>query len=261
MPAINLQIAVSTWSLHRALERGETTLFDIPAQAAAHGIGRLEICHFHIPSIEDDPRELRNAFADAGVRFFTLLVDDFDLTDPDPTFRFWMGKAMDEWIEYAAACGAERVRVIAGKQPPSKKNLELSIAGLAERSHFAADLRVRLVTENYQALLDKPAAVIAVMEALGDKIGLMLDFGNWSGLNKYADLAQIAPYASSTHAKAHYAAENQMDREDFTRCLEICKEAGFAGPHSLIFDSPGDEWSSLDQIRDVVLPYTAQAAR
>ena len=46
-----------------------------------------------------------------------------------------------------------------------------------------------------------------------------------------------------------------MDRPDFERCLELARQAGFTGPYSLIFDGPGNEWSSLAQIQEVVQPY------
>ncbi len=92
----------------------------------------------------------------------------------------------------------------------------------------------------------------------------MLDFGNWRGERKYADLAQIAPLATSTHAKADFPAAGRMDRDDFTRCLDLCRDAGFSGPHSLIFDGPldadEDEWASLDQIRAAVTPYLTPPA-
>lgn len=46
-----------------------------------------------------------------------------------------------------------------------------------------------------------------------------------------------------------------MDCEDFTRCLDICRAAEFTGPHVLIYDSGGDEWAHLDEMRRVALPY------
>ena len=90
------------------------------------------------------------------------------------------------------------------------------------------------------------------------RLGLKLDFGNWRGERKYDDLAKIAPLADCTHAKAAYSSPGEMDHADFTRCLDICRDAGFSGPHILIFSDAGDEWDNLDQMRDVVLPYLAQ---
>ena len=56
--------------------------------------------------------------------------------------------------------------------------------------------------------------------------------------------------------KAHFAAPREMDKEDYVQCLELAQEAGFAGPHTLIYDGPGDdEWEGLALEREVVNPY------
>lgn len=259
MHTIHPQLAVSTWSLHRAIDAG-TPLLNIPAQAAAHGLGKLEICHFHFPSTETGYlADLRGALDDANVQFFTMLIDDFDLTHPDPTQREQAGSAIGHWIEVAGACGAERTRVIAGSQLPTEETMRLSVEGLKTLLRAADDAGVHLVTENWHDLLNWPAEVLTLLDRLEGRLGLMLDFGNWRGKRKYADLAQIAPRATSTHAKAEYPQAGQMNREDFTRCLALCHDAGFTGTHSLIFDGPldaaHDEWASLDQIQEVVRPY------
>ena len=60
----------------------------------------------------------------------TLLIDDGDITDPVNRRRdiAWIGR----WIDVAASLGAERARVIAGKQKPSPEVLDVAVAGLAE---------------------------------------------------------------------------------------------------------------------------------
>ena len=89
-----------------------------------------------------------------------------------------------------------------------------------------------------------------------DEIGLLADFGNWSGPTKYADLAQILPRAESAHAKAHFDGPGSMDRADFEQCLVLCQQSGFNGPYSLIYDGPdGDEWAGLQLERAVVAAY------
>ena len=47
-----------------------------------------------------------------------------------------------------------------------------------------------------------------------------------------------------------------MDTEDYVQCLDLAQAAGFAGPHTLIYDGPGDdEWEGLALEREVVNPY------
>ncbi len=61
--------------------------------------------------------------------------------------------------------------------------------------------------------------------------------------------------ADSTHAKAHFPASGQMDQGDFRRCLDLSRQAAFAGPYTMIFDGPGDEWTSLKMIQEEVRAY------
>ncbi len=248
--SLHPRLGVSTWSLNKSLTTG-TPLLDIPAQVAAHGLSKLEVCHFHFPETSSAYlHQFRDALESVGVEFYTLLIDEGDLTHPDPAERERTLALMAHWIEVAAACGAERVRVIAGDAPPSAAALVLSVKGLTEVVCHADDYGIRVTVENWHPLLEHPAEVLALLEAMPGQLGLKLDFANWDAPRKYADLVQIAPLAECTHAKAHFAAPGEMDREDFRRCLQICQDAGFVGPHILIFSDPGDEWASLDIMRE-----------
>lgn len=251
------RLGVSTWSLHHRLSEGEVSLLSLPAEVAAHGLSKLEICHFHLPSTDDTYLdELRGALDAANVELFTLLVDAGNITAPDPQTRAEDEAFIAGWLDIAARCGATRARVIAGNEPPGSDGaaLAVSAAALGRLARHAQAGGVRVVTENWHALLDRPREVLALLGELGGQVGLKLDFGNWPRPRKYEDLAGIAPLAECTHAKASFPRPGQMDGEDFTRCLDICRDAGFIGPHILIYDSGGDEWECLDKMREAVLP-------
>jgi len=268
------RLSVSTWSLHRALGRpdfygpaegeripihshgrGAISLLELPARIAKFGIHTLELCHFHLPS--RDPAylaELRAALRDSGVQLFQLLVDAGDVTDPAVGERdlAWIRG----WIEVAAALGAERMRVIAGKSEPSEAALDRSVEALRGLAQDAAAAGVRLTTENWFALLSRPDTVLALLDRLEGRVGLGLDFGNWGGPDKYANLQQIAPRAESCHAKAHFSAPDAPDVDDYVRCFEILRAAGFAGPYTLIYDGPSDdEWAGLALEREIAAPF------
>lgn len=269
------RFAVSTWSLHRTLGRPPITgpdhaapwqttphpsgaaplpLLELPAKLAAFGIHKLEICHFHLPTCEPAYLvQLRTALDDAGVTLWQLLIDGGDLTDPHYGERdlAWI----QEWLQVAATLGATRARVSAGKGEPTAENLATSRTALARLAVYAAAREVRLMTENWQNLLSTPTAVLTVLDGL-DEVGLLADFGNWSGPTKYADLAAILPRAESAHAKAHFSAEGQIDRGDYEQCLVLCRQAGFTGPYSLIYDGANaDEWAGLQAEKAVITPY------
>jgi sugar phosphate isomerase/epimerase len=273
-------LAISSWSVHRALGikfpnapdndvvapaeetwgPGELTLMELPRAVARLGIDRLHICHFHLAS--RDPAylgEIRAGLADAGVMLETLLIDDGDITHPTERQRDldWIGR----WIGVAAALGAKRARVIAGKQKPSPETLDLAVAGLAELARRGKAAGVRIVTENWFDLLAGPREVGAVLDRLGGEVGLLADFGNWKGARKYADLAAIFGRAEDSHAKAHFPRVGEMDAEDFGRCLTAADQAGYHGPYTLIYEGPdADEWEAVAMERDFVRDYFAAKA-
>lgn len=267
------RLAVSTWSLHRTLGRlpiygpeangtvptrpvapDALPLLDLPARLAAFGLHKVELCHFHLPSREPAYlHQLRAALERAEVTLWQLLIDAGDITHPTQAEAeiAWI----EGWLDVAGVLGATRARVSGGRAEPSQRSLAASHDALAHLADYAQQRGVRLMTENWQNLLAKPEYVLTVLDGL-DHIGLLADFGNWSGPTKYEDLAQILPRAESAHAKAHFAGPGQMDKADYVRCLELCQAVDFGGPYSLIYDGPdNDEWAGLQLERAVVLNY------
>ena len=265
-------IAVSTWSLHRTLGvvyadapglpangaplekygRGEIDLLDLPAALRARGYARVEICHFNIRSRDAGYlSELKASLADSSITLQTLLIDDGDISHPDNSARdaAWCG----EWIDAAAALGADCARVIGGKQKPSREALERSAAALRLLAKRGSAQGVKIITENWLDLLSGPDEVLYVLDAAGDDLGLIADTWNWRGESKYAGLAAIFPRATSCHAKCNFPSADVMDLQDYSRCLGIARAANFSGPFTLIYDGPGDdEWECLARMREVV---------
>ncbi|PDT27116.1 sugar phosphate isomerase [Rhizobium sp. L9] len=261
----NGRFAVSTWSLHRLLGAvhayspdpsksaapkepygpGVAALIDVPAALAVRGIHRLEICSFHLPSLETGYlHELRDAMAASNVLFQTLLVEDGDPSHPETAERDveWMAR----WIDISAALGAERMRVIAGKQKPTEENLARAARHLNWLADKAKGSGVRVVVENWFDLLPSPVEMNWLLERLDGKVGLNGDLGNWSAPSKYEGLADIMRRAEICHAKADYGPAG-LDADDYRKCLEMCEKAGYAGPFTLIYDSPffPDEWDGI----------------
>lgn len=265
------RIAVSTWSLHRLLGtvyphdlttteigpmkeaygEGEESLLGLPSVLANHGYHRLEIVSFHLRS--RDPvylAELRDQLKIANVRLQTLLIDAGDISHPEHGARdtAWVAS----WIEIANALGAENARIIAGKQKPTRDALDRSIKALTALADGNAGSAVRLVTENWFDLLAEPAHVHYLLDKLDGRIGLLGDFGNWSGDSKYSDLKSIFGRAELCHAKASFI-DGDLDEADYGACVTLAEEAGYKGPYTLIFDSEiPSEWHGLAAERDFI---------
>ncbi|MDC9834829.1 sugar phosphate isomerase/epimerase family protein [Rhizobium binxianense] len=261
----NGRFAVSTWSLHRLLGAvyayspdpdksaapkepygpGAAALIDVPAALAARGIHRLEICSFHLPSLDAAYlHELSDAMAASNVLFQTLLVENGDPSHAGTAERDvrWMA----EWIDIAATLGAERMRVIAGKQRPTEENLTRAAGHLGWLGEQAEGSGVRAVVENWFDLLPSPVEMNWLLDRLDGKVGLNGDLGNWAAPEKYEGLADIMRRAEICHAKADYGVAG-LDADDYRQCLEMCERAGYGGPFTLIYDSPffPDEWDGI----------------
>jgi len=270
--------AVSSWSLHRTLGRyiaddpqpagsdgfrptgpvAATSLLELPGQLLVHGYDTVQLCHFHLPHRDAGYlNELKGALADSGIELDALLIDAGDLTHPSDAdaHQAWI----DAWIDDAEALGARRARIIAGQQTPTPERLQDSGRRLGQLAAAHPDIRV--VTENWMALLPDADSVRAVLQAAGESVGLLVDLGNWTGPDKYEQLAAIAPRAETCHAKCHHTVDGDLETDDYRRSVQLLLDAGFTGPYALVYDGPtDDEWASLDAEHEIVSGLIAQAA-
>jgi len=266
------RIAVSTWSLHRLLGttyphdlttsaigpgddtygEGSESLLGLPSVLANHGYHRVEIVSFHMRSRDSIYlAELKDQLKVSEVTLQTLLIDAGDITHPENGARdeAWIAG----WLDVANELGAENARIIAGKQKPTRANIDHSVAALKRLAAGNAGSPVRLVTENWFDLLSTPETVHEVLDRLEGKVGLLGDFGNWGGDSKYEDLASIFARAELCHAKASFVG-GQLDEADYGACVGAAEEAGYRGPYTLIFDADQPhEWAGLALERDFIL--------
>lgn len=278
------RIMTSSWSLHRTLGKamydwsamdGEPVLangdseslalLDVPAELAKRDIGMLEVCHFHLPRLDDSYLgELRAALDEHGVDLYSILIDAGDITHTDPAVRANEVAWVRAWLAVAARLGARCARVIAGDAEPQSSGayrddeaVRISAQNLRALAAAGRDLGVQVTTENFRTLGCSVEALVAILDLCEGEVGLCADFGNFKGPAKYDELAAILPHATSVHAKAEFQLEGQIEREDFARCLSLVRSADFQGPYSLIFSSAGDEWQGLSKTREVVEQYLA----
>ena len=148
------ELSISTWSLHRALgkawydrtpdgfvnrngDEGRIKLLDVPREVASHGIGQLEVCHFHFPTTDGVfIAELRAELDRHGVSLYSILIDAWDITHPDPEQREKDLTEIRKWIDVASTCGAANVRIIAGEAEPDAESIALSAQNLLQLSDY-----------------------------------------------------------------------------------------------------------------------------
>jgi sugar phosphate isomerase/epimerase len=273
-------LSLTTWSLHRNLgpmhwttwdEQNQTpittveqqpeltTLLNLPVILAQKGFSALEIGHFHFPDTSEAYlNKLKDSIHKAGIRFYTLLIDYGDISSSDEIRRLADLEWIKGWIDVASKAGAERVRIIAGQaEPTNKQALARSAEALQQLCVYADSRGVKVITENFRPLTSIADNCLALLEACGDRLGLIADFGNFSGTTKYEELTKIVPHSEEIHAKAITDDEGLPNVQEFQQCMTIVKQSGYEGPIVLVYDGPHDMWDGIDRIKNLVLPYLA----
>lgn len=264
------RVSVSSWSLHRRLGRawhdpdgrgGFTNrsrdapdilhLLDLPAEAAAHGIRTVELCHFHFPSTSPEYlARLRTGLAQSGVELFSVLIDGGDISAPDEAARDRDLAMVRGWVDVASTLGAGCVRIVAGEGPLAPDAVDRCVRQLCALAAYAADSGVRVLTENFRRLAARPEVCLQILDRCDGRVGLCADFGNFPAASRAADLAAVLPRADSIHAKADYPG-GRIDAGAYRQLLRLALDAGFDGPASLIYQDDGDTWSRLRELKDL----------
>lgn len=271
-------LSLTSWSLHRNLgplrwtrwdeQKGITytevqgqpesiSLLELPSMLAKKGFAAAEICHFHIPDTDVMYlKSLRSSFEEAGIRFYTLLLEYGDISSANEQRRRSDITWIQRWIDIASEAGAERVRIIAGDADPSDQEaLKRSAEALIGLCEYALVRGVRVVTENFHSLTSVSSNCLALLDACGDRLGFTSDFGNFKGPQKFESLAQTIPYSESIHAKSQTDEGGVPDAAEFERCMQIVRNTNYEGPITIVYDGPGDMWQGIDRVRALVTAY------
>jgi len=234
------------------------TLLEVPDRMRVAGIGTLEICHFHI--LDTSPAylaSLRSAIATAGVELFSILIDTGDIAAADDAQREADMRTIEGWIDVASALGAHAVRVIAGAAPSTDEEaLKRSIAGLRHLGAYGRERNVRVLTENFRPLASTSVNCTRILDELDGVVGLCADLGNFPTEVRVEEFSAVVDRAESVHAKAAYDASGTIEPEQLQQCLAQSVAAGFDGPYTLVYDRPGDEWTGISRVKQVVEPFT-----
>jgi sugar phosphate isomerase/epimerase len=256
------RFAISSWSLDGMLQNG-TPLIDVPAQMAQHGITTLEVCHFHLPGTDAAYlQQLRHAVEAAGVELYSVLIDGGDIVAPDAEQRAADMQMTQEWIDIAAALGAQQVRVAAGRQPVTPDVIQTSARNLRTCAEYARARGLRTITENWLITSEQPGDLLAILDGCDGAVGLCADTGNAEATpDKYATLEQLLPRASSVHFKAQYQPDGAINQDDARRCTALMQQAGFDGVVTLIYDRKQNEWAGIERMRTALEPLLSGGQR
>ncbi|MCY4020353.1 MAG: TIM barrel protein [Chloroflexi bacterium] len=242
--------------------RGTPTLdlLDFPAEVAAHGINCVDLCIQHIPNIEPGYlAELRSAFESAGVELYQLLIDIGEVGSPDPDERSASIALTKRWMEIAAELGSSGVRYVPGDSKPTPETILASGEAFRELYDYCVGCGLEPATENYKFFNNEADDLLGVLDISERDYGVVADFGNAKGPDKYDNLSKLMPRATAIHQWVTIDDDGALNVEDSKRCLNMARDSGFDGPVMLLGGHPyqlyrdtREMWDAVDELRDEV---------
>lgn len=211
-------------------------ILDFPEMIAdRYHVHNVEVVSKHLLSTDATYfGEFRERLRKARSRLVNIPVDIAELWDqpsissPDKSVREHALGLYMPWIDHAAELGAECVRC-----DPGLLNLDDPSDTIDSYKKLVAHGKSRnidVIVENHGKASAYPQELVKILKASG--AGALPDLGNFpDDVTRKVGLREMFPLAKNLcHAKL------EPGRFDFKACIDIAKEAGFAGVYSVEAD-------------------------
>jgi len=283
-----MEIAVSSWSLHRHLTMAGTRRDESGVKRAGqiapaeepisvtdfpriikerYGIGEVELCQMHVLSQEAEYLvEVKEALQEAGVSVANMPIDVGNISLENPEWRAEDIAEIKTWIDVAEYLDSPGVRVnsghpggvVFGPAELGEFDLSVTIASYKELAAYCQLKDMTLLLENHWGISANPENIITLVEGVASPaFKLCPDFGNFDDEVRYRGLEMMFPHAAVAHAKAYDFNEvGGQDRFDFGRCMEIMNASGYDGVISIEFEGEkGDQYEGIALTKALIERY------
>jgi L-ribulose-5-phosphate 3-epimerase len=236
---------------------GEVDIFSFPALNASLGIHEIELADDCMQPDEASLARLQEAVKAAGSTVSQLTLNLTGHTglygETEEARRTHVAEVL-QWVQIARRFGTSLVRVdLGGRQAGFMEGTRQVIRSFKELVPQCAAAGITLTIENHWGLSGSAENIVRIIEEVGSPaLRACPDFANFDeGVDRYAELAKLAPYAAQVHAKTLCLDEQGKEtRFDFPRCVRIFQEAGYSGAWSMEFDGEHGQ-CPLDEVSGV----------
>ncbi len=247
------EIALATYSLHRAVEAGEIDNLDFPEIARTkYDIGILEHLNGYFMDKAEDTaylNEMMQRCADYGIANHLIMCDnEGPLGDPDKRKRDQAIHNHFKWVGAAKHLGCASIRVNVFGEGSDKEVLDAAADGLGRLGEFAKTAGINILVENHGGYTSDASWLANLLSQVGmANVGALPDFGNFcldgeyfnnesrrweckKEYDKYRGIAELMPHALGISAKAcDFDDQGNCIETDYFRALRIIKESGYRG--------------------------------
>jgi sugar phosphate isomerase/epimerase len=238
-----MKLSCCAYSFRDYLQSGKKTLEQFIRDCAAMGLDGVELTAYYFPTTDEAYlRNLKRFIFLQGLDIAGTAVGN-SFCQPDPDARRQQIDLVRKWVDISAVLGAPVLRVFAGSAPQGHAEaeaVEWTVEALRECGAYGRDRGVMIALENHGGITATAEQTINLIRKTGDEwVGANLDFGNFSQA-PYEEIAMVAPYAVTTHAKTHLHRLGGKEEVDYHRVAAIMQEAGYKGYISIEYEEAED---------------------
>ncbi len=257
----HIKLSCNLYSFNEPLRNGSMTLEEVIDFCADLGFDAIDPTGYYFtgyPNVPDDEyiyRVKRKAFLQGLDISGTGVRNDF--TVPDKTKREKDIELIRKWIGVAAKLDAPVLRIFAGHDVPAdypdEEIFAWMLADIKTCVEYGEQAGVMTVLQNHNGFLKTANQVEDVIKAVNsDWFGLNLDIGSLRTGDPYEEIAQLAPYACTWQIKENIYRNQQEEKTDMNRMVQILKESGYRGYIPLETLGPGDPKEKLPRFLEEV---------
>ncbi len=233
-----MKTSCSSWSYHRAFEKGSMDQIQWLKECAALGLDGVELLGCHFPSTQRDYLiKLKKACSD---NFLTIAMVSADghLTVDDDAERQKQIEGIARWVEVAAFLGAPCVRFFCGSgaelEAGGSSLYQKVLQAIKQIAELGARQGIVMAMENHGGTTADQLLKLQ-RDVDNEFFKFTLDTGNFPptsqvGPQTYQSIQRCAPHAAIVHAKFFDVLADGRDQNfDWARIHSILAQAGFRG--------------------------------
>ena len=156
------------------------------------------------------------------------------------------------------------VRYVPGHTIRTPQTIRASGEAFRELYDYSVQCGVAPATENHKFFNSQAADLLLVFDLSERDYGLIADFGNARGPNKYGSLEKLLPRATAIHRWVEIDEDSVLNVEDSKHRLNMARENDFDGPIMLLGGHPyqlyrdaRELWGAVDELHGQVRRYSA----
>jgi len=252
-----MQIAVSSWSLHREFSKGMDLLKFMEVCRQRFGINAVELCQMHFSSLDSSfLSKIKKKIVKYNLEVVNIPVDIGNISQVDEKKRRKDIEVLKRWIDIGKDLGSPSIRVNTGESK-DRFALDRIILSYRELVDYAEKTGMKVLIENHGGVSNQPEAILRIIEKVSSpNLGICPDFGNFPPEERYDSLQKLAPYAFLVHAKTYeFDSQGEEKTIDMSCCLDILRKVGYNGYLSIEFEGRGDQFQGVMKTKALLERY------